>query len=103
MTPPQTMQAIVATPDGDSWTELRELPVPEPGPGEVLLKISAFAINRGELRLLPARGDGAGTRVAARLDWHGWAEYAVAPADRIDPIPGGVTDAQAAALPMAGT
>jgi NADPH2:quinone reductase len=116
---PETMQAVVATPDGASWTEMRELPVPEPGPGEVLVKISAFAINRGELSLLPARGDGwrpgqdvAGTvasgddegrRVAALLDWHGWSEYAVAPADRLAPIPDGVTDAQAAALPMAGT
>lgn len=116
---PKTMQAVVGTPGGASWTEPRELPVPEPGPDEVLLKISAFAINRGELALLPARGDGwqpgqdvAGTvasgedegrRVAALLDWHGWAEYAVAPADRLAPIPDGVTDAQAAALPMAGT
>jgi NADPH:quinone reductase len=116
---PETMQAVVATPGGASWTELREVPVPEPGPGEVLLKISAFAINRGELSLLPARGDGwrpgqdvAGTvasgedegkRVAALLDWHGWAEYAVVPGDRIAAVPGGVTDAQAAALPMAGT
>jgi NADPH:quinone reductase len=113
------MQAVVATPEGDAWTEHRELPLPEPGPGEVLLKIGAFAINRGELSLLPARGDGwrpgqdvAGTiasgedegkRVAALLDWHGWAEYAVAPTDRVAPIPDGVTDAQAAALPMAGT
>jgi NADPH:quinone reductase len=113
------MQAVVATPEGDAWTEHRELPLPEPGPGEVLLKIGAFAINRGELSLLPARGDGwlpgqdvAGTiasgedegkRVAALLEWHGWAEYAVAPTDRVAPIPDGVTDAQAAALPMAGT
>jgi NADPH2:quinone reductase len=119
MTLPDTMQAVVATPDADAWTEHRELPVPEPGPGEVLLKISAFAVNRGELSLLPARGEGwrpgqdvagtiasgagAGTRVAALLDWHGWAEYALAPDDRVAPIPDGVSDAQAAALPMAGT
>jgi NADPH:quinone reductase len=53
-----TMQAVVATPDGPGWTERREVPVPEPAPGEALIAVRAFSVNRGELRLLRSRGEG---------------------------------------------
>lgn len=122
---PTTMTAIVGTSDGDRRIERRTVEVPQPGPGDVLVAVQAFSINRGELALLSHRehgwrpgqdiagqvaavGDGVtrvevGQRVAALIDGGGWAEYALAPEGRIAAVPDGVSVAQAAALPMAGT
>jgi NADPH2:quinone reductase len=119
------MRAVVATPDGASPTELREVEDPEPGPGETLIAVRAFSVNRGELRLIASRGEGwrpgqdvagyvvsaaadgsgppEGERVAGLAEWHGWAEYAAVPSHRLAAVPEGVDDATAAALPMAGT
>jgi threonine 3-dehydrogenase len=46
MTLPSKMQAVVKTEPaaGRDATEIREVPVPEPGPGEVLLKVIATAV-----------------------------------------------------------
>jgi NADPH2:quinone reductase len=120
-----TMQAVAATPAGPRWAELRSVPVPEPAPDEALIAVRAFAINRGELRLLAVRDDGwvpgqdiagvveraardgsgppAGTRIAGLVDWHGWAQYAAVPTHRIAPLPDAVGFTAAAAVPMAGT
>jgi NADPH2:quinone reductase len=121
---PETMSAVVATPDGPRWTERRDVPVPEPEDGEALVAVHAFAVNRGELALLASRGgwqpgqdvagvvaraaaDGSGpqlrTRVAGLAEMAGWAQYAVVPADRLAALPDGIGFDQAAALPMAGT
>jgi NADPH2:quinone reductase len=44
-----TMQAAVAVPGPEGAViELREMPVPQPGPGEVLIRIRAAGLNRGE-------------------------------------------------------
>jgi NADPH:quinone reductase len=120
-----TMDAVVATPGGAGWTERRPVPVPDPGPGEVLVRVRAFAVNRGELTLLRARADGwrpgqdfagevaalgdgvegfaAGAPVAGLADWHAWATYVAVPAHRLAHRPDGVGPETAAALPMAGT
>jgi NADPH2:quinone reductase len=119
-----SMQAAVSTPNGPGWIEFQDVPVPEPAPDEALIAVRAFALNRGELRLLAARedwipgqdiagvveraaadgsGPPAGTRVAALADWHGWAHYAAVPAHRIAPLPDGVRFTAAAAIPMAAT
>jgi NADPH:quinone reductase len=119
------MRAVIATPNGASRTELRDgIDTPEPAPDEALVAVRAFAVNRGELTLIAQRdgwqpgqdvagvveraaadgsGPPAGTRVAGLAEWHGWAEYVGVPTKRIATLPDGVSDVQAAALPMAGT
>jgi NADPH2:quinone reductase len=112
------MQAVVSTPGGERWAELREIPTPEPGPGELLVQVHAAGINRGELTLVQIRedfrpgqqiagvvaaGPRQGERVVGLADWHGWAEYATVPEHRTVALPDGTEFATAAALPMAGS
>jgi NADPH:quinone reductase len=111
------VQAVVSTPGGERWAELREIPEPEPGPGELLVEVHAAGINRGELTLVQMRedfrpgqevagvvaaGPRQGERVVGLADWHGWAEYAAVPEHRVVALPDAIGFATAAALPMAG-
>src|SRR3954452_10975827 len=104
------MRAIVATAEGPSWTERREVAPPAPAADEALVAVRAFAVNRGELTLAGPRdgwqpgqdvageviqpaadgsGPQAGERVAGLAEWHGWGEQGVRPAERLAAGPAG--------------
>src|SRR5262245_25183425 len=103
-----------------------ERPRPEPRDGEVLIKVSAAGVNRPDVMqrrgryppppgasdipglevagTIEAVGAGAGEwragdRVCALLAGGGYAEYCVAPAPQCLPIPRGLSDVAAAAIP----
>ena len=107
--------------------ELVELPVPQPKENEAVVKLSASGVNfidiyfrEGRYKaplpiVLGQEGAGVVTAVGAdvkslkagdRVAWcglHGsYAEYAAVLADRLVPIPAGVTDQQAAAAMLQG-
>lgn len=126
---PTVMKAIATDNPGREYRlVLRELPLPRPGAGEVLIKVAAGALNRADLMqaqgLYPpppgapdtlglevsgrivALGDGVtafreGDAVCALLGGGGYAEYAVASELCILPLPAGVALEDAAALPEA--
>lgn len=111
------MRAIVIhEPGGPEVLRLEEVETPEPGAGEVLIRVEAAGVNyadtavrqgmtfgphRGTFPITPgfevagtvaALGEGVeapaeGTRVAAVLESGGYAEYAVAPAEMVVEIP----------------
>jgi NADPH2:quinone reductase len=106
---------------GPEVLELVELPVPEPaGDGQVLIEVARAGMNfadthqredayvqRQSLPLVPGsevagvRQD-TGERVVALVGHGGYAEYALAPADRVFPIPDGLDDGAALALLIQG-
>ncbi len=118
------MRALVNTPGGSSPVELRDLPEPELGLGEVLVEVKAISLNRGELTSFRNNPEGwrpgqdvagvvasappdhtelrAGSRVVALLDEAGWAERVAVPLHRLAALPDTVSFEQAAALPVAG-
>lgn len=121
------MRAVQITEFGDPEVlKLAELPVPEPGEGELLIRVARAGLNFGDTHQrrdqyiakheLPvvlggevagtverAAGDfAAGERVIALLRTGGYAEYAVAPAARTFGIPDGVSDDDALALLIQG-
>ncbi|WP_034089535.1 zinc-binding dehydrogenase [Streptacidiphilus albus] len=101
-----------------------QAPEPVPRPDEVLLKVEAFSVNRGETFLLEdpqpgwrpgkdvaglvvqAAADGTGPAVGSRVVGHppqdGWAEYVAVPVGSLTELPDSVSTLEAAALPLAG-
>jgi NADPH:quinone reductase len=122
------MKAIqVKQPGGPEAMELVELPVPQPKANEAVVKLAASGVNfidvyfrEGRYKaplplLLGQEGAGVVSAVGAevksvkagdRVAWSGllgsYAEYEAVPADRLVPIPSGVTDQQAAAAMLQG-
>ena len=122
------MKAIqVKQTGGPEAMELVEIPVPEPKANEAVVKLAASGVNfidvyhregryKVPLPFTPGQ-EGAGTVTAVGVDvksvkpgdrvaWAGllgsYAEYAALPADRLVPVPAGVTDQQAAAAMLQG-
>jgi putative PIG3 family NAD(P)H quinone oxidoreductase len=126
---PTTMTVIEARePGAPEVLATAERPVPEPGPGEVLIEVAAAGINRPDVLqrqgLYPppkgasdlvglevaghvaALGPGAtrykvGDAVCALVNGGGYAQYAVAPEATTLPVPQGLNLVEAAALPEA--
>ena len=120
------MKAVVLTGEG---LAVREVPAPEPKPGEVLVRIAASGLNRADLIMAAGRPHGAlgGAGAIAGLEWAGevaavgadvpefkpgdrvmcsgaggYAEYAVTDWGRVCPVPRAAADPVAAAtLPIA--
>jgi NADPH:quinone reductase-like Zn-dependent oxidoreductase len=90
---------------GPEVLEIAEIPRPEPGPGEVLVRISAAGVNPADWKLragmLPKFG---GPPMTPGLDLPGgsYAEFVPVPEDRLAPVPPGFDHVLAAALPTAG-
>jgi len=124
----KTMRAIRVEAGTPPRLVLAELPIPEPGPGQALIKVAAAGLNRADLlqaegRYPPPKGapetlgmevsgtvaaTGSGTiklregdQVCALLPGGGYAEYALANQLCILPVPKDVTLRDAAALPEA--
>jgi len=122
------MKAIrVQHPGGPEVMELSEVPVPQPKPSEVLVKVSVAGVNsidaqfrNGLLRMpfpftLGQEGSGIVTALGAqaktlkvgdRVAWSGtlgsYAEYVAAAEEHLVPVPGFISDEQAAAAMMQG-
>jgi NADPH:quinone reductase len=115
------MRAIQVTEfGGPEVLRLVDLPIPEPGDGEVLVRVSRAGINyadthqrrneylaAAELPLVPGAEvagvrEDTGERVVAMCGTGGYAEYATAPAALTVPIPDGVDDGTALALVLQG-
>jgi len=104
-----------------------EIDVPEPGPGEVAVQIGAAGVNfidiyhrqgvypmpmpfvlgrEGAGRVIATGSGVTGVEVGDRVAWlqvpRSYAEVTVGPADRLIPVPDGLSDEQAAALALQG-
>jgi NADPH:quinone reductase len=117
------MQAVVAS--GAGGLAVIERPVPQPGPGEVLVRVAAAGVNRPDILQrkgmyppppgapdvlgLEVAGEvvGAGKgadqllrqKVCALVAGGGYAEYCVAPAGTCLPVPRALSLVEAAAMP----
>ena len=123
----QTMQAShYDAPGGPEVLHLIDLPIPRPGPGEVLVKVAFAGVNRPDViqRMgfyppppgaspvpgleisgeVVALGEGAppallGQNICALVSGGGYAQYCLARADLCLPVPDCLSMAEAAALP----
>ncbi len=126
MTLPSEMRAVeISEPGGPEVLRLVTRPVPQPGPGEILLRVHAAGVNRpdalqragnyappldasdlpgleasGEVVALGAGAEGwqIGDKVCALLPGGGYADYVTTPAAHALPVPSGLGMIEAAAL-----
>ncbi|NVZ18346.1 zinc-binding dehydrogenase [Pseudomonas costantinii] len=124
---PQEMTLIeITTPGGPEVLKPRQVPLPSPARGEILIQVHAAGVNRPDalqragkypmkpgMSLIPglevageviALGDGVtqyrvGDRVCALTNGGGYAQYCVVPASQALPLPDGMEWIQAAAIP----
>jgi NADPH:quinone reductase len=123
------MQAIhIKSPGPDALLQLGDMPMPEPQPDEILIRVSHAGVNRADLMQragkYPPPPDASpvlglevsgtvqktgqkvtewkpGDAVCALLEGGGYAEYATVKATQVLPVPAGWTMEEAAALPEA--
>lgn len=121
-----TYRAVMLTrKGGPEALRVVELPLEEPGPGQLRVRVRATGVGATDLTVLKGRypfapkipfvpgyeiagvvdavgagvsGFSAGQRVAALTVWGGYAEYLVREAEHFLPIPDAISDQQAAAV-----
>lgn len=121
----ETTRAVVVDPASNERLAIRSVPLAPAYRDEVTVRVRALSLNRGEVNravrsaeagwrpgwdfagtieaLAPnGTGPAKGTRVVGILPSGAWAETIRVPGDSVAALPDGVTDAQAATLPVAG-
>jgi NADPH2:quinone reductase len=128
MSAPRMKVVEVDTPGPNGTLRVAERPIPQPGKGEVLIRVEAAGLNRGDIMqriglyppppgasdlpglevagTIAALGEGVsgwaiGERVCALMAGGGYAEYATAPAVQCLPLPESLTMVEGACLPEA--
>ncbi len=124
---PPTMQQVAVTAPGEpDVMVLQDAPTPEPGPGDILIRVQAAGVNRPDIQqrkglypppktaspilglevagVVVARGAGVtgfaiGDSVCALVNGGGYAQYCVAPAPQCLRFPTGYDAIRAAAVP----
>ncbi len=125
MTIPTEMRHIAYVPGGPERMTMATDPVPQPGPGEVLIRVQAAGVNRPDVQqrkgayppppgaspllglevageVVAVNGTSAyvvGDRVCALANGGGYAEYCTAPASQCLPWPAGYDAIRAGAVP----
>ncbi len=124
---PDTMRAWMSGDEpGIDLLRIRQAPVPSPGEDELLVRVEAAALNFSDLLMIdgvyqirpprpfvpgqeiagtiieagPRAGMAAGARIASKVLWGGFADYAIVRADMAMPRPKGFDAPRAAALPV---
>jgi len=126
---PATMRAWRSADPGLSALALADIPCPRPDPGHAVIRVEAAALNFSDLLMIDGRyqinpprpftpgqevagtvmvpGEGcsllAGQRVCGKVNWGGFAEFAVMRGDMAIAIPDGIAVETAVALPIAYT
>jgi NADPH2:quinone reductase len=119
------VKAVVVDPSSSERLAIRSVPLAAAYRDEVTVRVRAISLNRGEVNRAvrsaeagwrpgwdfagtvqetapEGGGPAVGTRVVGILPSGAWAETIRAPKDAVAALPEGVTDAQAATLPVAG-
>lgn len=124
---PASMKAVlIPTPGGPEALVMQDIPVPQPGPGQVLIKVAAAGVNRPDLMQRegtypPPKGHcttpglevaghvaalgpdterfKTGDPVMALVNGGGYAEYCIAEEPACLPIPEGLSMVEAAGIP----
>ena len=109
-----TIRSVLTDPSATGHLTVGQREPAEPGAKEKLIRVRAFSLNRGEIRMAETRPAGTpigwdvagelkdGTRVVAFCGaMNGWAEEVVLPESAIAPIPDEISFETACSLPVA--